>query len=68
MAAAKKPSKPWRVESPDGTIADYRSQAAAYEAVKTITDAGGKARVWHWDRSQWGMYEAVGPGGRDVAW
>lgn len=55
------PSKPWRVYGPRGISTDCRGQRAAYEAVKSITGAGNKATVYHWEHGRWVKYEVIDP-------
>lgn len=56
-----KPSKPWRVYGTGFARADYRGQSAAYGAVASITAAGAKATVWHWEDGRWQKYEVIEP-------
>jgi hypothetical protein len=60
---ARPPSKPWRVYGARGISVDYRSQRAAYEAVKSITNAGVTARVWHWEDGRWVLFEKIAASG-----
>lgn len=55
------PSKPWRVYGAHGLSTDYRSQRAAYEAVKSIVKGGTKATVYHWEGGRWVKYEVIEP-------
>ena len=59
----KPPSKPWRVYVADGqSSADYRSERAAYAAVKDWRDAGITVRrVEHWENGEWRLYERIDP-------
>ena len=60
--AARPPSKPWRVYGARGISTDFRGQRAAYDAVNTITKAGNKATVYHWEDGRWVKYEVIDPG------
>jgi hypothetical protein len=61
--ATRPPSKPWRVYVADGeSSADYRSERAAYVAVKDWQDAGVTVRsVWRWENGDWRLYERITP-------
>lgn len=61
MTETRAPAKKWRVYGPRGLSTDHRSQRAAYEAVASITNAGTKARVWHWENGSWRRYEDIEP-------
>jgi hypothetical protein len=56
------PARKWRVYGARGISEDYRSQRAAYDAVKVIVTAGTRARVYHWEDGRWVRYEDVEPG------
>jgi hypothetical protein len=56
----RKPGKPWRVYGPDKNLSeDYRSQAAAYEAVGELTGFGHNTTVEHWEDGRWVLYERI---------
>jgi hypothetical protein len=58
---ARKPSKPWRVDGPAdrGNGQTYRSQSAAYEAVRELAGFGHDSTVWHWEDGRWRTYDKV---------
>jgi hypothetical protein len=56
-----KPAKPWRVYGARGLSTDYRSQRSAYEAVSSLTKAGTRATVYHWEEGRWVRYEVIEP-------
>ena len=69
MSTTRPPAKKWRVYGARGLSTDYRSQRAAYDAVASITNAGTKARVWHWEDGSWRLYEQIEParGGSEMS-
>jgi hypothetical protein len=56
----RKPAKPWRVYG-RRLSTDYRSQRAAYDSVKTLTQGGVTATVYHWEDGRWVRYEVIEP-------
>ena len=54
------PTRKWRVYF-RGISADYRSQRAAYDAVRTATTLGTKTKVYHWEEGSWRLYERIEP-------
>jgi hypothetical protein len=61
MGDGRKPSKPWRVHGRGGASTDYRGQRAAYEAVASVTAAGAKVTVYHWEDGRWRRYDEIEP-------
>ena len=55
----RKPSKPWRVYGARGLSTDYRGQRGAYDAVSSLTKAGTRATVYHWEEGRWVKYEVI---------
>lgn len=56
------PSKPWRVESPDGLAVDCRTMPVAYVQVDKLTrQMNLVATVYHWVSGVWVLYEIVEP-------
>lgn len=64
MSVDRKPSKPWRVAwRPGGFSADYRSQRATYEAVRSLANQPQITRitVHHWEGGSWRLFERIEP-------
>jgi hypothetical protein len=62
----RKPSKPWRVSWQPGNHYDhYRSERAAYDAVRVLADQDPVTRitVHRWERGSWHLYERIDPAG-----
>jgi hypothetical protein len=59
VSIPKRPSKVWRVTSPDAMSVETRTQTAAYEWVAKLTQQEQiSATVYHWDNG-WKLYERV---------
>jgi hypothetical protein len=61
MTGDRKPSKPWRVDEPADRNGgeSYRSQAAAYGAVRELNRYGHPARVFQWEDGAWRLFEVI---------
>ena len=59
--SARRPSKPWRVSGPNPLAEHYRSESAAYDAVRELNGWGHAAVVEHWEDGKWRLYERVEP-------
>lgn len=57
------PSKSWRVQRVGSVYEDFRSQNAAYTAVKGLSSLGIELKVWHFESGEWRLYEHIEPQG-----